>query len=246
MGGASPFLIVCDHAGAATPRGSRRLGLTAEVFETHIAVDIGVAALGRRLGDALGACVVAQAYSRLLVDCNRAPDHPQSIPAVSDGVEIPGNKHLGPAAAAERLDRVFRPYHARIAAELDARLARGERPVLVCLHSFTPVLAGIGRPWHIGLLHEGNSPISRALLAVLAGSPGLVVGDNQPYAMDGVDYTAPVHAISRGLDYLEIEVRQDLIGDDAGSIRFADLLARSLPVALVESDEGPANRGAGG
>jgi predicted N-formylglutamate amidohydrolase len=237
-GGPSPFLIVCDHAGRETPRSLGRLGLPDAVFDMHIAWDIGVAGLGRRLGQRLGACVIAQAYSRLVIDCNRAPDHPQAILTTSDGVDIPGNHHLDANALEARRASIHAPYHARIEAELDLRARENRTTVLVCQHSFTPVLCGFARPWHIGVLHMGDSPISVAMLHLLALEPGLVVGENQPYAMDGIDYTAPRHAIARGLDYLEIEVRQDLIADAAGEARFADLLARYLPMAREKAASG--------
>jgi predicted N-formylglutamate amidohydrolase len=232
-GDASPFLIVCDHAGRATPRSLRRLGLPEAVFDTHIAWDIGVRALGEQLGAALGARMIAQAYSRLVIDCNRPPGHPQSIPEVSDGVDIPGNRALGPAEAEARLAAIHRPYHGAIAAEMKRRARAGRPTLLVCLHSFTPALAdAAARPWHVGVLHLGNSPASRALLEALGSEPGLVVGDNEPYAMGEDDYTAPFHALANGLDVLEIEVRQDIAGDPAGQARVAELLARLLPCTL--------------
>jgi predicted N-formylglutamate amidohydrolase len=60
-----------------------------------------------------------------------------------------------------------------------------------------------------------------------------VVGENEPYpvALDE-DYTVPVHAELRGLAYVLFEVRQDLIGNDAGVAlwagRLGGLLARAL------------------
>jgi predicted N-formylglutamate amidohydrolase len=189
-----------------------RLGLPDAVFDTHIAQDIGVLALGETLGRALGARVIAQAYSRLVVDCNRPPGHPQSIPDVSDGVAIPGNRGLGAAEVEARMAAIHRAYHAAIAAEMEQRASRGRSTLLVCLHSFTPTLAGVARPWDIGVLHMGSSPASRALLDALGSEPGLIVGDNEPYAMGDDDHTAPFHALSKGLDVLEIEVRQDIAG----------------------------------
>ena len=170
-----------------------------------------------------------QAYSRLVIDCNRAPDHPQSIMEVSDGVEIPGNQGVGAAEAERRRLAIHAPYHDAIAAELDRRQADGRPTLLICLHSFTPVMTGFARPWHVGVLHMG-SPLSQAMLEMLSREPDLVVGDNQPYAMDGSDYTAPRHAVARGRDFLELEIRQDLIVDPAGQARYAALLSRLLPL----------------
>ncbi len=230
--GRSPFLIVCDHAGRATPARLHRLGLPQSAFDLHIAVDIGAEGVARRLAAANDGCVITQAYSRLVIDCNRAPRHPQSIVPVSDGVVVPGNRDLAAGDALVRRRAIFDPYHARIAAELDRRVRHAVPPILVCVHSFTPSMGGVARPWHAGLLHRGDSPISHALLQVLSATSGLEIGDNQPYAMDEVDYTAPVHAIARGLDYLEIEIRQDLIADGSGEAAVGDLLAESMDRAL--------------
>jgi len=226
LGAASPFLIVCDHAGVAVPARLGRLGLAGAAFDSHIAVDLGVLPLARALAARLAAAIIAQTYSRLVIDCNRAPGHPGSILSRSDGWAIPGNERLPEADVRARVDEIHRPYHAAIAAELDRR--DGRPTALVCLHSFTPVLAGAARPWHVGVLHLGDCAFSTALLGVLRAEPGLVVGDNQPYAMDDTDFTAPHHAAGRAIAVTELEIRQDLIADEAGQARMADLLARSL------------------
>jgi predicted N-formylglutamate amidohydrolase len=90
-------------------------------------------------------------------------------------------------------------------------------------------MAGFERPWHAGVLHMGDSPASAALLEKLGREEGLFVGDNEPYAMDGTDYTAPVHRRGRGIDAVELEVRQDLLQDAASARRIADLFVRLLP-----------------
>ena len=226
-------MIVCDHAGRAVPESLGRLGLPDEAFEAHIAYDIGAAALAHRLGRALDACVISQTYSRLVVDCNRAPGHPGSIVAVSDGVAIPANLDLDAAEAAARVAEIHEPYHQRIADELTARQALGLSTVLVCQHSFTPSMDGVARPWHIGVLHLGDSPVSSAMLKVLKAEGEFVVGDNEPYAMDRIDYTAPRHAAGPGRDMLELEVRQDLIADEDGQGMWAERLGRLLPMALA-------------
>jgi predicted N-formylglutamate amidohydrolase len=229
----SPFLLVCDHAGRAIPRRLGALGLPEAALEAHIAWDIGALDLSRRLAEGLAAALVHQTYSRLVIDCNRAPDHPQSIVTTSDGWAIAGNLGLTPADAEARRREVFDPYHARIAAELDARQASGVPTLLVCVHSFTPRMAGFERPWHVGVLHLGDSPASTALLEKLRREEGLVVGDNEPYAMNGTDYTAPVHRRGRGIDAVELEVRQDLLQDRAWAWRIADLFIRLLPTVVT-------------
>jgi predicted N-formylglutamate amidohydrolase len=230
----SPFLILCDHAGRLVPARLGDLGLADAEFERHIAWDIGAAGLSRRLGDRLGACVIEQVYSRLVIDCNRRPDAADAIPEMSDGASIAGNLDLSAAAAAARVAEVHTPYHAAISTVLDARAARSVPTVLILMHSFTPRLLTVGaaRPWHVGVLHAHNSALSDAMLRRLKAEPGYVIGDNQPYAMDGTDYTAPHHAGGRGLDYCELEIRQDLIAEAEGQDHYADLLARLLAASL--------------
>ena len=233
-GASSRFLLLGDHAGRAIPRRLGDLGLAPQDRERHIAWDIGVAALGEQLSERLGAAFVRQRYSRLVIDCNRDPVRPDAIPEASDGTAVPGNHGLTPQARAARVRAVFAPYHDRIAAELDARRSAGGATLLVALHSFTPQMAGQARPWRFGVLHRDDSPFSRAVLARLRADPArLEVGDNQPYRMDETDFTIPHHAGSRGLDYVEVEVRQDLLKDLDGVAAAAERLAR----VLVEAAE---------
>lgn len=228
-GAASPLLLIGDHSGRAIPRRLAGLGLPPAALDRHIACDIGIASLGAALSQALDATFLAQRYSRLVIDCNRDPVRANSICEASDGVAVPGNRGLDAAARARRTAEVFEPYHQAIGAELEGRLARGERPRLVSLHSFTPVMDGRPRPWRCGVLHLGGSPFSLEMLSRLRAALGdALVGDNQPYRMDAADYTVPRHAIARGLDYLELEVRQDTIADPAGVAETARLLTPLL------------------
>ena len=232
-GSASPFLLLGDHAGRAIPARLNGLGLPPEALDRHIAWDIGVAGLGERLARRLDACFVRQAYSRLVIDCNRRPGAADRMPAVSDGQTIPGNGALAPAQAAARVREIYDPYQGRITALLDQRRAAGRRTLLVSLHSFTPVFQGVPRPWRYGVLHRGDSALSRRTLALLQQDLGEEAGDNQPYAMDGTDNTVPLHADPRGLDYLELETRQDLIADGPGQDAAAALIAGCLTRALA-------------
>lgn len=217
------------------PRWLTQLGLNDAELSRHIGWDIGVAGLGHALAAALGATFICQRFSRLVIDCNRDPERADAIPPVSDGTPVPGNTSLSPAGRRARIDQVAAPYHARIGDELDARAARGQLTLLVSLHSFTPSMGGVDRPWLYGVLHAGDSDFSRAVLARLRNELGEdLVGDNQPYTMDGTDFTVPHHARPRGLDYLELEVRQDLIAEAAGQQAAAERLARLLPLALSD------------
>ncbi len=219
-----------DHAGRAIPASLKRLGISDAEMERHIAWDIGVEGLGALLAEQLNACFVRQTYSRLVIDCNRRPGAAGSVAVESDGCAVPGNRGLGPADIQARLDEIYTPYQDAIAAELDRR--EGRRTVFIALHSFTPSMQGFDRPWLYGVLHREDSPYSQAVLARLRALIGEAAGDNQPYSMDGTDNTVPLHVDPRGLEYLELEVRQDLIADAAGQARVAAFLAPVLTGAL--------------
>ena len=238
-GGASPFLLIGDHAGNVIPAALGDLGLSPTDRARHVAWDIGVAGMGEAMAESLDAVFVRQRYSRLVVDCNRDPDDagtdgkPGAIAPVSDGSPVPGNRGLSAADRQARFDEIHEPYQQAIAAEIARRRAAGQETILVSLHSFTPILKdGRPRPWHVGVLHDrGEAAFARALLAALETRPALCVGDNEPYRMDVIDYTVPRHAWPAGLPYAEIEVRQDLIGDPAGQAEWAALLGCALAEA---------------
>ena len=231
--GRSPFLLLGDHAGNAIPRGLGDLGVSAADRLRHIAWDIGVADLGAALSQRLDAVFVRQHYSRLVIDCNRDPDTPGAMPEVSDGVTIPGNLGLTPEQKQARIAAIHHPYQAAIAAEIVRRLSVGLKTVLVSLHSFTPRMEGFQRPWHAGVLFDGrNDAFAWALLAQLQAEPGLHVGENEPYRMNTVDHTVPLHAFASGLAYAELEIRQDLLGDVDGVAVWAERLERCLTQAL--------------
>lgn len=225
--GASPFFLTCDHYGRLIPRALGDLGLDDSKRQRHIAYDIGIAGVAETVSDALDAHLVAQRYSRLVIDCNRPPAAASAIPPVSEATAIPGNQGIAPDAATERRRLIFEPYHRRIADAL-ARRARGKHPtILVSLHSFTPVYAGVARPWHIGTLYNRDARLPKRLLRELRDEAGLVVGDNQPYAVsDATDYTIPVHGETRRLIHSGIEIRQDLIASEHGQQAWAERLIR--------------------
>ena len=227
--GRSPFLLTCDHYGRLIPRRLGTLGLAAEELTRHIAWDIGIAGVAEALSKQLDAHLIAQRYSRLVIDCNRPPHAASSIPLISEATTIPGNEGLTREAAEARRQTIFDPYHRRIDEIIDGRLRDGLPTVLVSLHSFTPAYAGIARPWHIGTLYHRDTVLPPLLLKLLRAEADLVVGDNEPYAVsDETDYTIPVHGEMRGLMNTGIEIRQDLISDQAGESAWAGRLARIL------------------
>jgi len=220
----SPLFLTCDHAGKRIPRKLGDLGLPASELERHIAWDIGALATSKLLARRLDAPLIEQVYSRLVVDCNRPTRSPTFIAPLSESTPIPGNLDLDADRIAARESEIHRPYHAQITALLDARKAAGTPTLLIAMHSFTPEYKGEARPWHIGLLYNRDRRVADVLHDLLAGT-GLVVGDNEPYAItDDSDYGIPVHGEGRGLPHIEIEIRQDLISHEAGQREWAERL----------------------
>jgi predicted N-formylglutamate amidohydrolase len=225
--GRSPYLLTCDHYGRLIPRTLGDLGLPASELTRHIAWDIGIAGVAEQLSNHLDAHLIAQRYSRLVIDCNRPPCVASSIPVLSEATAVPGNEGLTRAAAEMRRQAIFEPYHRRITEVIDQRLRESMPTVLLSLHSFTPIYAGVARPWHVGTLYHRDTRLPPLLLQLFRGEGDLVVGDNEPYAVsDQTDYTIPVHGEARGLMNFGIEIRQDLIADQAGERQWADRLAR--------------------
>lgn len=227
--GRSPYLLIADHAGQAVPAALGNLGLPQAELDRHIGWDIGIAGVTVELARLLDAWAITQTYSRLVIDCNRPPGAPGRFAPLSDGTVVPGNQALDETAQAARVQAIFDPYHSRIAAELDARAAAGTPTLLIAMHSFTPAMQGVARPWHAGVLYQRDARFAHALMHALQAEGDLVVGDNQPYAVsDATDYAIPVHAEARGLAHVELEIRQDLIADAAGQQAWARRLARLL------------------
>ena len=239
--GLSPMLLVCDHASNAVPAALSGLGLTAAQLDDHIAWDIGAAALTRALAERLDATAVLAGYSRLLIDCNRAPDALDLVPAISDGIAVPANSGLTLAERTSRLDYYHAPYHRQI----EALLNDAARPVLVSaivsIHSFTPHMNGQDRPWQLGILFDEDDRLAQQIYAQCRREEEFVVGLNQPYApSDGVYYTLTRHAVPRNLAAVMLEIRNDLLRSPAAIEQQAERLAGWLALALLALSDDPA------
>jgi predicted N-formylglutamate amidohydrolase len=227
--GRSNFFITVDHASAYIPRRLNNLGVAAEELKRHIAWDIGALAVGRRVSAALDAALIAQNYSRLVIDCNRDPRVGTSICTMSEHTPVPGNVNLSAEDADQRRIEIFEPYHGRVRALLDERERAGRPTILVAQHSMTNIYKGNARPMHAAVLYNRDRRFAELVLSRLRREPGLVIGDNQPYFVsDDTDYTIPVHGEARKLPHVEIEIRQDLIADAAGQAEWAARIARTL------------------
>jgi predicted N-formylglutamate amidohydrolase len=228
-GGRARLLFVCDHASRAVPRALGDLGVPAPEFDRHIAWDIGAADVATRLAGAFDAKLVMSGYSRLVIDCNRDPQKPAAIPPDSDGTPVPGNRDLDAAARALRIDTLHTPYHAAIAEALASFRRQNIVPVVVSVHSCTPVFAGFERPWHVGVLWNRDPRLAQPLMANLAKDKSVTVGDNEPYsARDGHGYTMPHHCERTGIPHALLEIRQDLIDTHKGAEQWAGVVARAL------------------
>ena len=201
-------------------------------LERHIAWDIGAAAVADILSGRFDATLVKSGYSRLVVDCNRDLADETSIPQVSDGVPIPGNRTLTGAEAAARAGQIMLPYHA----EIERLLDEDRDPPLhafVSVHSFTPVFDGLPRPWQVAALWNRDGRLALPFMAALTARGDVTVGDNQPYsARNNFGYTVHRHGELRDLPHLLVEIRQDLIADGDGVIRWAAIVGDALRAAF--------------
>lgn len=217
----SGLLLVADHASAHVPE-DIDLGIAPELLSLHIAVDIGIDPLARAVAARLGCPTVLARISRLVVDLHRRPHEPAAIPVASDGHPIPGNA-IGHDARLARIDRFWKPYHALIADAVE----RLRPKMLFTLHSFTPQLETRPeeeRPWHVGILYNHDDRAARLAIDAFRAR-GIPTGDNHPYSGKLLNATMDLHAEARGLPYVAIEVRQDLIGDEAGVVHWAPIVA---------------------
>jgi predicted N-formylglutamate amidohydrolase len=218
-GGVSDLLLLCDHASNAVPE-DIDLGIAPELLDLHIAIDIGAAPLTRSLAARLDAPAILGTVSRLVLDLHREPDHPNLVPKYSDGYEIASNAEID---REERLARFHIPYHRAIEDRI-----RAQRPTLILsIHSFTPCLEQGGAPrlWEVGILYNQDETAARPAIEWLCAR-GLVTGDNEPYSGKLLNATLNRHAEANGIPSIAVEVRNDLIRDDAGVQRWTDILAQ--------------------
>lgn len=224
----TPLILLCDHASNSVPEPYGDLGLPAGQFARHIAYDIGARDLTLGLAARLGAPAVLSRFSRLLIDPNRGLDDPTLIMRISDGAAVPGNRDVDQAERQRRIDRFHAPYHRAVAETIRATQGQGLTPLIVSIHSFTPVWRGWPRPWHVGILWDRDEKIAQAMIRAFAAQGDLVVGDNEPYhgALEGD--TLNTHGTVPGLPHALIEVRQDLIATKTGVDEWVERVARVI------------------
>jgi len=240
--GASDVVLICEHASKTMPKALGSMGLDEAALESHIAWDIGAQRVAEMLSDRLDASLVSQRFSRLAYDCNRPPEAAGAYPERSEIFDVPGNAGLGASDKARRADALYHPFHQAIDALIDARLAAGRSVLLVTVHSFTPVYFGKPREGHLGILHDEDSRLADAML-VASQTLGLdQVLRNYPYGPeDGVTHTLKRHGLTRQIANVMLEIRNDLISDDAGQALWTARIAELLEMSFARlSTEGQA------
>ncbi|WP_137931727.1 N-formylglutamate amidohydrolase [Mesorhizobium comanense] len=234
--GRSDVVLLCEHASNHMPAEYARLGLETSHLQRHIAWDIGAAEVTRLLSARLDAAAFLSGYSRLLIDLNRPLGSAGSIPILSEDTDIPGNVGIDTAERKRRAEIMFAPFHERVAAHLDHRIAQGRPTRIVTIHSFTPVFLGVARPWHAGILHDQAAGLAESILSGLRADPALNVAANVPYVISrDADYAVPVHGDDRGIAAVLIEIRQDLLANRAGVEEWAGRLAAVLSANEAEA-----------
>lgn len=244
--GSGDVLVLCEHASNHIPARYDGLGLSHADSESHAAWDPGARAVALGLAQALNAPMVASRVSRLVYDCNRPPEAPSAMPAKSELIEVPGNRDLDDAARAERTDAVYRPFCAAVSELIEKRTLEGRPPVLITVHSFTPVYYGKPRAVEIGILHDTDTRLADLMLEAASALPDRLVERNSPYGPeDGVTHSLVLHGVNNGLANVMIEIRNDLVRDSAEEAQMTEELLVLLRPALAHlAAAAPATEGA--
>lgn len=232
--GAGNVVLVCEHASNFIPPEYHHLGLSEDLRASHIAWDPGAMPVALAMSATLDAPLVAQKVSRLLYDCNRPPEAQSAVPAVSEIHQVPGNADLSEGDRQARVERFYQPFRTALDASIARKIATGRPPVIVTIHSFTPLYKGVNRDVEIGILHDSDARLADAMLDAAKNETRFDVRRNVPYGPeDGVTHTLREHAIARGLMNAMIEIRNDLLIAPDGQREVADWLCANLGAALA-------------
>jgi predicted N-formylglutamate amidohydrolase len=237
--GTSEIVLICEHASKTMPKSLGTMGLDEVKLASHIAWDIGAQRVAEMLSDRLDATLVSQRFSRLAYDCNRPPEADGAYPERSEIYDVPGNVGLSAEDKARRANALYHPFHRAIDTLLDARLAAGRGVILVTVHSFTPVYFGTRRDGHLGILHDDDSRLADVMIDASAALELDQVLRNYPYGPeDGVTHTLQRHGLTRQIANVMLEIRNDLISDDAGQTAWAGRIAELLEMSLERLNRG--------
>ena len=230
----SNLLFTSDHNGSAIPTKLKNLGVPLNELRRHVAYDIGIDAVAHALSARFNATLIAANYSRLVIDCNRHPGSAGSIPSVSDNTVVPGNKNLSDDDIKSTEDEIFDAYHSSVGNRISIMRSENKNPILISLHSFTPVIGGQFRPWEIGILFKDDERLSAPLINKLREQKDLNIGDNKPYSgSEPAGYTVDHHVEPLSLPSVAVEFRQDLIEFESGAVRWANIFGDALDHVLT-------------
>ncbi|MGJ8531793.1 MAG: N-formylglutamate amidohydrolase [Alphaproteobacteria bacterium] len=233
--GTSNIVLVCEHASNRIPSALETLGLSEDVLQSHAAWDPGAEAIALLLSKSLDAVLVTAGFSRLVYDLNRPPEHPDAMRAVSEVYQIPGNSNLSQRDQQARTERLYLPFHDAVDVVLDRYQAEGRMPVLVTIHTFTPVYLGNKREVELGILHDADARLADELLRVAPGITEFTTLRNAPYGPeDGVAHSLEIHALPRGILNVMLEIRNDLVATAEQQIEVAQIIETLLLSALSE------------
>lgn len=223
-GGHAGVLITCEHASQRLPEPWRWSERDRRLVDTHWAYDLGAAELAREYAEAIGATAVLARFSRLLADPNRPEDSPTLFRDVAEGQPVELNVAIDPAEREIRLDGYYRPFHEAV----DREVAASGAPILLAMHTFTPLYEGTPRELEVGVLFDEEEALAAELLEAFAKA-GLRVAPNEPYSgRAGLIHVVDRHARTHGRRAIELEVRQDLAVDAEFRARFLQVLAAHL------------------
>jgi len=229
-------LVICDHAGSRVPRTLKDLGIDKADLKKHIGWDIGAEDAAQHISRTLDMPLVLATYSRLVLDLNRAPHHEECIPETSDHIDVPANAGLSKAQREQRLKEIFWPYQNKIGKMIDAFGRKKQIPILLSIHSMTPEMDGVKRPWHLSILWNREAAIAKQIVHdIRSRHPDLLVGENQPYTLFSDRFpgsTIHRHAEERGLPYVFVEFRQDLLDTKEKASYWAGILLQALHAVL--------------
>ncbi len=227
-----PIVLVCEHASNFVPPGFNGLGLNEQQLQSHIAWDPGALKTARLMAHKLEAALVASQVSRLVYDCNRPPNSATAIPLSSEQQLIPGNAAITAKLKEQRVDTYYRPFEAALTKCINSLVA----PLVVTIHSFTPIYLGQKRAVEIGVLYDADQRFADAFMRQASQQPGFNIQRNQPYAAtDGVTHTLKTHALPRGLQNMMLEIRNDLISTPEQQQKMAAYLTDLIDLALLEN-----------
>ena len=243
--GKSPIVLICEHASNFIPASLNNLGLSSEDLVSHAAWDIGAYEMACEMSHLLDAPLIASRVSRLVYDCNRSPESGIGIPSKSELIEVPGNKNLSKAAINDRVEFVYQPFHELINKTIydPERLALSKQhasPVIITIHSFTPIYFGEVRAVELGILHDNDDRLAKPMMQVALNRTSLKTEFNSPYSpSDNVMHTIHRHALEQQFVNVMIEVKNDLLSNSSEinsiAISLSGIIKESLDLIKTTS-----------